>query len=137
MDTISSGISSTRRALGSMLSSAAEHIHNIDHQTTDNMHYGEMQSNVGQIRLQPDRATALATGPLGEVSSTLGALESGANIDDQRRPGLMAQYLRLMVLDRKQSRRPQRDRQSTLSRGARRTSKQQDTPLDSGGEQPE
>ncbi|KAJ2830387.1 hypothetical protein IWW50_000320, partial [Coemansia erecta] len=127
MDTISSGISSTRRALGLMLSSAVEQIHNIEQQPADQMHFGEMHSNVGQIRLHPDPAAALATGAVREASNTLDALESGAGSEaQQRRPGLMSQYLRLMVLDRKQNRKTQRDRQHTSSGEAAHTSEQHD-----------
>ncbi|KAJ1855344.1 pheromone-regulated protein prm10 [Coemansia sp. RSA 1822] len=127
MDTISSRISSTRRAIGHMITSAVEQIHSIDQQPADQMHFGEMQSNVGQIRLQPDPATALSTGAMGKVPTTLNNLELGTNAQDQhRRPGLMSQYLRLMVLDRKQNRKSQRDQQSALSNETTLPSEQQD-----------
>ncbi|KAJ1744365.1 pheromone-regulated protein prm10 [Coemansia sp. RSA 989] len=64
-----------------------------------------MHSNVGHIRLQPDPAAALATNPHAETSTTLDALESGTAVaTEHQRPGLMAQYLRLMILNRKPNR---------------------------------
>ncbi|KAJ2155003.1 hypothetical protein IW143_004517, partial [Coemansia sp. RSA 520] len=127
MDTISGRISSTRRAIGNMISSAVEQIHSIDQQPADQMHFGGMQSHIGQIRLQPDPATALSTGAMGRASTTLNNLELGTDAQDQhRRPGLMSQYLRLMVLDRKQNRKPQRDQQPTLSNDSVQPLEQQD-----------
>ncbi|KAJ1808801.1 pheromone-regulated protein prm10 [Coemansia sp. RSA 2523] len=127
MDTISGRISSTRRAIGHMISSAVEQIHSIDQQPADQMHFGGMQSHIGQIRLQPDPATALSTGAMGRASTTLNNLELGTDTQDQhRRPGLMSQYLRLMVLDRKQNRKPQRDQQPTLSNDSTQPLEQQD-----------
>ncbi|KAJ2800008.1 pheromone-regulated protein prm10 [Coemansia guatemalensis] len=88
-----------------MVSSVAEHIHNIDQQPAGQVDYGEMQSNIGHIRLRPDPAVALATGNIGEMPEEINDEESiPESTAQQRRPGLLSQYMRLMLLDRTRNR---------------------------------
>ncbi|KAJ2080785.1 pheromone-regulated protein prm10 [Coemansia sp. RSA 988] len=104
-----------------MVSSAAEHIHNIDQQPAGQVDYGEMQSNIGHIRLRPDPALALATGNISEMPEEINDEESiPESTSQQHRPGLLSQYIRLILLDRRRShnttRRQGRDRTNPKER---------------------
>ncbi|KAJ2608824.1 pheromone-regulated protein prm10 [Coemansia sp. RSA 1365] len=131
---ISSGVSNTIRRFGTIVSSAAEHIHNIDQQPSGQVDYGEMQSNIGHIRLRPDPAVALATGNVSEIPEEINDAESiPESTAQQRRPGLLSQYMRLMLLDRKRNRNSTRRRKwsSTNYKGRQSKSNRQHQLLQS------
>ncbi|KAI7826288.1 hypothetical protein BX661DRAFT_183748 [Kickxella alabastrina] len=95
-----------RRLLGSVMSSAARTIHNLDRAPT---HPGQadMMSNVGHIKLKPDPATILMAAGSQNPPPPDADLESNHGELSIRRPGLLSHYLQLINMDRNKGSRQQ------------------------------
>ncbi|KAJ2785583.1 pheromone-regulated protein prm10 [Coemansia interrupta] len=107
-----------RRALGQALSMAAQRMQQIDREPpTGRLPRGDMASTVGHIKLRPHPATLHIPGA---SASPLAGRQDPADPEAPRqpapaRPGLLAQYLRLMHIDRPPSKRRRRRDESAVA----------------------
>ncbi|KAJ1902245.1 pheromone-regulated protein prm10 [Kickxella alabastrina] len=112
-----------RRLLGSVMSSAARTIHNLDRAPT---HPGQtdMMSNIGHIKLKPDPATILMAAGSQNPPPPDADLESNHGELSIRRPGLLSHYLQLINMDRNKGSRQQAFPDQARTHTARRAEPQ-------------
>ncbi|KAJ1951424.1 hypothetical protein FBU59_000170, partial [Linderina macrospora] len=122
------------RGMAGLFNSVVQHIHDIEKENTEINQPTSAMTNIGHIKLKPDAATIL---PRKQQIMQLGDLEATkSHSEQQHRPGLLSNYLKLMHLDRRLNGSRNQSRQNLQQHPKRSDSRASQTPTVWGKQTP-